>query len=147
MDGVTEVPRDAHRGRWAIEMAAVSDGAVRVDVTGLLAAQERVARRWSRLRLTGAILCSLAVSGSLILGVLALRWDVQQRRDMQVLKFLLQETEARVICWRAVAIRWNRTPEDIVTVDGREAWVRGCVERELARQVNHDQAVGRAYER
>jgi hypothetical protein len=157
------VPRDAHRDRWAIEVAAVGDGAVRVDVSGLMDAHERAARRWSRLRLAGAILCSLAVSGSLVLGVMALRWDVQQRRDMQVLKFLLQETEARGMCWRAVAIRWNRAPEDIVKVDGREAWVRGCVERELARQegsplrsareravkkaekVNHDQAVQRGY--
>ena len=128
------MPRDAHRERWAIEVATVGDGAVRVDVTGFLDAHERAARRWSRLRLAGAILCSLAVSGSLVLSVMALRWDVQQQRDMQVLKFLLQETEARVMCWRAVAIRWDRTPKDIVRVDGREAWVRGCVERELRRQ-------------
>ena len=155
------MPRDAHRGRWAIEVATGGDGAVRVDVTGLLEAYERAARRWSRLRLAGAILCSLAVSGSLILGVMALRWDVQYQRDAQLLKFFLKETEVRVMCWKAVANRWNRTQEDIVTVDGHEAWVRGCVASELARQeggalrsararalmkpkqVNYDQAVQR----
>ena len=72
--------RDAHPGRWAIELATAGDGAVRVDVSELLAAHERAARRWGRLRLAGAVLCSLAVSGWLIGGVMALRWDVQQRR-------------------------------------------------------------------
>ena len=140
----------------------MGDGAVRVDVSGLLDAHERAAKRWSRLRLAGVILCTLAVSGSLILGVMALRWDVQHQRDMQVLKFFLQETEARVMCWRALTSRWNRTAKDIVTVDGREAWVRGCVELELRRRedrvprsardafmkpekVNHDRAAQRAH--
>ena len=68
------------------------------------------------------------------------------------------------MCWRAMASRWNPTREDIVTVDGHEAWVRGCVQRELGRQgdralgirdralvkpekVNDDEAIRRAYER
>ena len=131
---MTRVSRETHRGPWAIQVATVGDGAVSIDVTGLLDAQERAARRWARLRLTGAILCTLTVSGSVILGVTALRWDVQHRRDVQALKLLLQETETRGMCWRAVANRWNRAREDLVTVDAREAWVRGCVEWELTRQ-------------
>lgn len=164
MEGVTGVPRDAQRGRWAIKVATLGDGAVRVDMTGLLEAYDRAARRWSRTRLVAAILGTLTLSGSLALGAMALRWDVQHRRDVQVLTFFLQETEARVMCWRAVANRWNRTQEDILAVDAREAWVRGCVEQEMGRQedgvlggaryrtlmkpekVNHNQAVQRAYE-
>ena len=158
------MPHDAHRGRWAIEVATGSDGTVRVDVTGLLNAHDRAARRWSRLRLAAAILWSLTVSGSLVLGVMVIRWDVQHRREIQVLKLFLQESETRVTCWKTVANRWTRPREDIVTVDGREAWVRRCVEWELKRQeggalqsardgalvkpekVNHSQAVQRAYE-
>lgn len=108
--------------------------------------------------MVGAILCSLTVSGSLILSMMAMRWDVQHRRDVQALKFLLHETEARVMCWRAIANRWNRTREDIVPIEG----LRGCVEWELRRQaggarrsareraltepekVKHDQVIHRA---
>lgn len=162
-EGVS-MPRDGRRGRLAIEIATVGDGVVRVDMTELVDAYERTARRWSRARLVGAILGSVTVAGSLALGVLAIRWDAQHRRDVQVLKFVLRETETRVMCWRAMPSRWNPTREDIVTVDGHEAWVRGCVQRELGRQgdgalgirdralmkpkkVNHDEAVLRAYER
>ena len=134
------MPGDALRGAAAVEVTARDDGAVRVDVTGLLDAYERAARRWGRLRLSGAILCSLTLSGSLVLGVMAIRWDVQHRRDVQMLKVFLQETEARVMCWRAVANRWNWTQEDIGKVDGREGWVRGCVESELRRQEDGHQS-------
>jgi hypothetical protein len=155
---------DTNRSRGVIEVTALGDGAVRVDMTGLLEAYDRAARRWSRTRLVAAILGTLALSGSLALGAMALRWDVQYRRDVRVLKFFVQETETRVMCWRALALRWSRTPANTGVVDGHEAWVRGCVQRELSRQedgafgirdraprklekVNHDEAVRKAYER
>ena len=161
---MTGVLCDTNRSRSAIEVTTLGDGAVRVDATGLFDAYERAARRWSRTRLVAAILSTLALSGSLGLGAMALRWDVQHRRDVQVLKFVLQETETRAMCWRAMASRWNPTREDIVTVDGHDAWVRRCVEGELRRQqggavrsaregalvkpekANHDRAIRRASE-
>lgn len=131
---MTGVLWDINRNRCAIEVTTLGDGAVRVDATGLLEAYERAAGRWSRTRLVVAILSTLTLSGSLALGAMALRWDVRHRRDVQVLKFVLQETETRAMCWKALTLRWNRTRETIELVDGDEAWVRRCVEGELRRQ-------------
>lgn len=88
-------------------------------------------RRWRVAALV--VLVGVVVGASAAVAVIALRWDYQRGRDLQVLRADLEFTQARARCWEALARYLPMNPGDVIPDVNRSEWVKRCVANELAR--------------
>ena len=117
--------------RSGVEIVRHLEEPVEIKLSGLVGALERRARRWRAAALL--MLVGLAVGASVAVAVLALRWDYQRGRTLQLLRNDLEVTQARARCWEALARYLPKSPEDVIPDVRRSEWVRQCLATELAR--------------
>ena len=79
------------------------------------------------------VLVGLAVGASVAVAVLAMRWDYQRGRVLQLLGADLEIAQARARCWEALARYLPESPQDVIPDVRRSEWVRQCVATELGR--------------
>jgi hypothetical protein len=121
----------ARPSRAAVEIVRHADGPVEVKVSGLVDTAERRIRQW---RGVAAVLFLIMVVGAaLAVVVVALRWDYERGRSVQVLQADLQMARAREKCWEALARYTPRGAEDVITPAKRDGWVARCLSTELGR--------------
>ena len=102
-----------------------------VRVSGLIDAAERRIRQWQGV--AASLFLIMVVGAALAIVVVALRWDYERGRAVQVLQTDLQMARARERCWEALARFTPRTADDVVTPAKRDAWVARCTSAELER--------------
>lgn len=126
-------PRLLHppRRRPSVEIVRHPDGPIEIQLSGLVDALERRARRWRAAVLV--LLIGLTVAASLAVAVLALRWDYQRARTLQLLRADVEVARARARCWEALAGYLPESPKDVIPDSRRGGWVRLCVATELTR--------------
>ena len=117
--------------RPSVEVVRHRDGPIEIKLSGLVDALDQRMRRWRAVALT--TLVSLCVAASVAVAVLALRWDYQRGRTLQVLRADLEVAQARARCWDALARYAPQSPQDVILPARRSEWVRQCVATELAR--------------
>lgn len=130
-DGVHGPPIDHSEPGPAVEIIRHSEGPIEVKLSGLVKGTERRVRRWRMATLV--LLVGLVVGASFAVAALALRWDYQRGRTVQLLHMDLETAQARARCWEAVPRHWPKSPEDVIRDAKRTDWVRRCVSTELAR--------------
>ena len=117
--------------RHAVEIVRHAGGPVEVKISGLVEAAERRIRHWQGV---AAVLFLLMVVGAALAVVaVAVRWDAERGRAVQMLKADLQLAQARERCWEALARFTPRSADDVITPAGRDAWVARCLATELDR--------------
>jgi hypothetical protein len=115
----------------AVEIVRHVDGPVEVKISGLIDTAERRIRQWQGV--AASLFLIMVVGAALAIVVVALRWDYERGRAMQVLQTDLQMARARERCWEALARFTPRTTDDVVTPAKRDAWVARCTNAELER--------------
>ena len=115
----------------AVEIVRHVNGPVEVKVSGLIDGAERRIRQWQGV--AASLFLIMVVGAALAIVVVALRWDYERGRAMQVLQTDLQMSRARERCWEALARFTPRTADDVVTPAKRDAWVARCTSTELDR--------------
>lgn len=119
------------RRRPSVEIVRHPEGPVEIKLSGLVESAERRVRRWRVAALV--VLVGVVVGASVAVAVIALRWDYQRGRDLQVLRADLEFTQARARCWEALARYLPTNPGDVIPDVNRSEWVKRCVANELAR--------------
>jgi hypothetical protein len=119
------------RRRPSVEIVRHPEGPVEIKLSGLVESAERRVRRWRLAALV--VLVGVVVGASAAVAVIALRWDYQRGRDLQVLRADLEFTQARARCWEALARYLPTNPSDVIPDVNRSEWVKRCVANELAR--------------
>jgi len=117
--------------RGAVEILRHPDGPVEVKVSGLIDTAERQIRQWQGV--AAALFLIMVVGAALAVVVVAMRWDYERGRTLQILRADLQMAQARERCWEALAQFTPRGSDDVVTPDRRDAWVARCLSTELHR--------------
>lgn len=117
--------------RPGVEVVRNPEAPIEVMLSGLVGALERRARRWRAAALV--LLVGLVVGTSVAVAVLALRWDYQRARSLQLLRIDLEVVQARARCWEALARYLPERPQDVIPDAKRSEWVRQCMTTELAR--------------
>lgn len=117
--------------RGAVEILRHPDGPVEVKVSGLVDTAERQIRQWQGV--AAALFLIMVVGAALAVVVVAMRWDYERGRTLQILRTDLQIAQAREHCWEAMARFTPRASDDVVTPDRRDAWVARCLSTELQR--------------
>ena len=115
----------------AVEIVRHVNGPVEVKVSGLVDGAERRIRQWQGV--AASLFLVMVVGAALAIVVVALRWDYERGRAMQVLQTDLQMARARERCWEALARFTPRTADDVVTPAKRDGWVARCTSVELDR--------------
>ena len=126
-------PRLLHppRRRPSVEIVRHPGGPIEIQLSGLVDALERRARRWRAAVLV--LLIGLTVAASLAVAVLALRWDYQRAWTLQLLRADVELARARARCWEALARYLPESPNNVIPDARRSEWVRQCMATELAR--------------
>jgi hypothetical protein len=119
------------RGRAGIEIVRHPEGPIEIKLSGLVDATQRRVRRWRAAVLV--LFVGLAVGASVLVAVLALRWDHQRGQTLQLLRADLEVAQARARCWEALARYLPESPKDVIPDPRRSEWVRLCVAAELTR--------------
>jgi hypothetical protein len=114
-----------------VEIVRHADGPVEVKVSGLVDTAERRIRQWQGV--AAALFLIMVVGAALAVVVVALRWDYERGRSVQVLQADLQMARVRERCWEALARYTPRAAEDVITPAKRDAWVARCLSAELGR--------------
>lgn len=114
-----------------VEVVRHPEGPIEIKLSGLVGALERRAQRWRAAALV--VLVGLAVGASVVVAVLAMRWDYQRGRVLQLLRADLEIAQARARCWEALARYLPESPQDVIPDTRRGEWVRQCVTTELGR--------------
>ena len=115
----------------AVEIVRHPDGPLEVKVSGLVDSAERRLRQWQGV---AAILFIIMVVGAaLAVVVVALRWDFERGRSVQVLQADLEMARARERCWEALVRYTPRGPDDVITPARRDGWIARCLTAELSR--------------
>lgn len=117
--------------RGAVEILRHPDGPVEVKVSGLVETAERRIRQWQGV--AAALFLMMVVGAALAVVVVAMRWDYERGRSLQILRADLQIAQARERCWEALARFTPRASDDVITPDRRDAWVARCLSTELQR--------------
>lgn len=117
--------------RPSVEVVRHRDGPIEIKLSGLVDALDQRMRRWRAAALTALV--GLCVAASVAVAVLALRWDYQRGRTLQVLRADLEVAEARARCWDALARYAPQSLQDVIPPARGSEWVRQCVATELAR--------------
>jgi hypothetical protein len=73
------------------------------------------------------------VGAALAVVVVAVRWDYERGRSVQMLQADLQTARARERCWEALARYTPRGADDVIAPGRRDAWVARCLTTELGR--------------
>ncbi|HEY7203004.1 MAG TPA: hypothetical protein VIA61_01830 [Methylomirabilota bacterium] len=115
----------------AVEIVRHINGPVEVKVSGLIDGAERRIRQWQGV--AASLFLIMVVGAALAIVVVALRWDYERGRAMQVLQTDLQMARARERCWEALARFIPRTADDVITPAKRDGWVARCTSAELDR--------------
>jgi hypothetical protein len=115
----------------AVEIVRHVNGPVEVKVSGLVDGAERRIRQWQGV--AASLFLIMVVGAALAIVVVALRWDYERGRAMQLLQTDLQMARARERCWEALARFTPRTADDVVTPAKRDGWVARCTSVELDR--------------
>ena len=115
----------------AVEIVRHVNGPVEVKVSGLIDGAERRIRQWQGV--AASLFLIMVVGAALAIVVVALRWDYERGRAMQVLQTDLQMARARERCWEALARFTPRTADDVITPAKRDGWVARCTSAELDR--------------
>ncbi|HEX7216604.1 MAG TPA: hypothetical protein VF578_20495 [Methylomirabilota bacterium] len=123
------VARPARGGE--VEIVRHVNGPVEVKVSGLVDGAERRIRQWQGV--AASLFLIMVVGAALAIVVVALRWDYERGRAMQVLQTDLRMARARERCWEALARFTPRTADDVVTPAKRDGWVARCTSAELDR--------------
>ena len=118
-------------GASAVEIIRHADGPVEVKVSGLIDGAERRIRQWQGV--AASLFLIMVVGAALAIVVVALRWDYERGRAMQVLQTDLRMARARERCWEALARFTPRTADDVITPAKRDGWVARCTSAELER--------------
>jgi hypothetical protein len=118
-------------GRGHVEIVRHPEGPVEIKLSGLIEAAEGRVRRWRSIAL--AMLVGLVVTASLAVAALALRWDYQRGRTVQLLQNDLQVARVVARCWETLARHAPKNPQEVIPGPARGDWVRRCVATELAR--------------
>lgn len=126
-DGLPAAPA----GGAGVEIVRHGEGPIEVKLSGLVGAAERRTRRWRAA--TFVLLVGLVVGASFSVAGLALRWDYERGRTVQLLRVDLEVARARARCWEALPRHWPRSPKDVIVDAKRTEWVRRCVTAELTR--------------
>jgi hypothetical protein len=121
----------ARPGRGEVEIVRHLNGPVEVKVSGLVDGAERRIRQWQGV--AASLFLIMVVGAALAIVVVALRWDYERGRAMQVLQTDLRMARARERCWEALARFTPRTADDVVTPAKRDGWVARCTSTELDR--------------
>ena len=121
----------ARPSRAAAEILRHATGPVEVKVSGLVDTAERRIRQWQGV--AASLFLVMVVGAALAVVVVALRWDYERGRAVQVLQADLQMARARERCWEALARYTPRGTDDVVTPARRDAWVARCLSTELQR--------------
>lgn len=129
MSPLQRLPRP-HR-RATVEIVRHPEGPVEIKLSGLVGALERRARRWRAALFI--LIASLIVGASVTVAVLALRWDYQRTRTLQLVRNDLELAQVRARCWEALARYAPKAPQDVVPEVNKSGWVRQCIVAELAR--------------
>jgi len=117
--------------RSAVEIVRHPDGPVEVKVSGLVDGAERRIRQWQGV--AAALFLIMVVGAALSFVVIALRWDYERARTMQMLQADLQMARARERCWETLARFIPRSAEDVIPPGKRDGWVARCTSAELER--------------
>ncbi|HEY7251423.1 MAG TPA: hypothetical protein VIG37_13090 [Methylomirabilota bacterium] len=123
------VARSARGGE--VEIVRHVNGPVEVKVSGLVDGAERRIRQWQGV--AASLFLIMVVGAALAIVVVALRWDYERGRAVQVLQTDLQMARVRERCWEALARFTPRTADDVVTPAKRDGWVARCTSVELDR--------------
>jgi hypothetical protein len=102
-----------------------------VKVSGLVDTAERRIRQWQGV--AASLFLVMVVGASLAVVVVALRWDFERARTVQVLQADLQMARARERCWEALARFSPRGADDVIIPAKRDGWVARCLATELQR--------------
>ena len=119
------------RGRPGVAIVRHPEGPIEIKLSGLLGAAQRRAARWRAAFLF--LLVGLVVGVSVVVAVLALRWDYQRGQALPLLRADLETAQARARCWEALARYLPESPKDLIPDSKRGEWVRQCLATELAR--------------
>jgi hypothetical protein len=122
--------RSASRRR-AVEILRHPDGPVEVRVSGLVGAAERRIRQWQGI--AAVLFLVMVVGAALAVVAVAVRWDAERGRTVQMLQADLQVAQARERCWEALARHTPRSADDVIAPARRDAWVARCLATELTR--------------
>ncbi len=114
-----------------VEIVRHPEGSLEIKLSGLVEAAERRVRRWRTAALV--LFVGVVVGVSVVVTVLALRWDYQHRRTLRLLQADLEVSQVRARCWEALARYAPQSPQDVIPDARRSEWVRQCVASELAR--------------
>jgi hypothetical protein len=114
-----------------VEIVRHVNGPVEVKVSGLVDGAERRIRQWQGV--AASLFLIMVVGAALAIVVVALRWDYERGRAVQVLQTDLQMARVRERCWEALARFTPRTADDVVTPAKRDGWVARCTSVELDR--------------
>ena len=117
--------------RGAVEIVRHPNGPVEVKVSGLIDSAERRIRQWQGV--AAILFIVMVVGAALAVVVVALRWDFERGRSVQVLKADLEMARARERCWEALVRYTPRGAEDVVTPARRDGWIGRCFAAELGR--------------
>jgi hypothetical protein len=123
------VARSGREG--AVEIVRHLNGPVEVKVSGLIDAAERRIRQWQGV--AASLFLIMVVGAALAIVVVALRWDYERGRAMQVLQTDLQMARARERCWEALVRFSPRNSDDVITPAKRDGWIARCTSAELDR--------------
>ena len=121
----------ARPARSAVEIVRHASGPVEVKVSGLVDSAERRIRQWQGV--AAALFLVMVVGAALAIVVVALRWDYERGRTVQMLQTDLQMARARERCWEALARFTPRSADDVITDAKRDGWVARCTSVELGR--------------
>ncbi|HUM17831.1 MAG TPA: hypothetical protein VL086_19230 [Candidatus Nitrosotalea sp.] len=121
----------ARPARSAVEIVRHADGPVEVKVSGLVDGAERRIRQWQGV--AASLFLIMVVGAALSIVVVALRWDYERGRTVQMLQADLQMARVRERCWEALARFTPRSADDVVTPAKRDGWVARCTSGELDR--------------
>ena len=121
----------ARPGRTGVEIVRHINGPVEVKVSGLIDGAERRIRQWQGV--AASLFLIMVLGAALAIVVVALRWDYERGRALQVLQADLQMARARERCWEALARFSPRSAEDVITPAKRDGWVARCTSAELER--------------
>ena len=115
----------------AVEIVRHPNGPLEVKLSGLVDSAERRLRQWQGV--ADIIFIIMVVGAALAVVVVALRWDFERGRSVQVLKADLEMARARERCWEALVRYTPRGPEDVITPARRDGWIARCLTAELSR--------------
>jgi len=122
------VPRSP---RGAVEIVRHVNGPLEVKVSGLVDSAERRIRQWQGV--AAMLFIIMVVGAALAVVVVAVRWDYERGRSVQMLQADLQTARARERCWEALARYTPRGADDVIAPGRRDAWVARCLTTELGR--------------